>query len=187
MERMAARSWCVSLALLTCACAMPTRVEDQGVPIADQPFQAAGRLSARYRSEGAAANFRWSHHPGRDELEFASPLGQTLARLSGDSTGVRLALPDGRTRQAEDWEALTSTVIGASLPVRGLAYWIRGAGHPASRYTIERDASARVAVLRQDGWEIVYDYGATAERPSRLRLSYPDTEIRLVVDDWSTP
>lgn len=185
--RAAARCWCLSLALLAGGCGTPARVEDGASPAADAPFEAAGRLSARYRSEGVAANFRWSHARGRDDLEFASPLGQTLAQLTGDASGVRLTLPDGRTREAADWEALTSMVIGASLPVRGLAWWVRGSGHPASRYTIERDASSRVAVLRQDGWEIVYDYAADAGRPARLRLSYPETEIRLVVDDWSTP
>ena len=41
-------------------------------------------------------------------------------------------------------------------------------------------------MLRQDGWEIVYGYAAD-ERPRSLRLNYPDTEIRLVLDSWGEP
>jgi hypothetical protein len=46
-------------------------------------------------------------------------------------------------------------------------------------------AEASVALLRQDGWEIVYDYvDADSRRPLRVRVAYPDLEIRVVVDRW---
>jgi outer membrane lipoprotein LolB len=188
--RLAARRAFMAAALaLAGGCAAPLRVPEPALPppLADAPFDVAGRLSARRGSEAAAANFRWSHAPGRDELVLASPLGQTLARLEGDASRVRLELPDGRAQEAGDWEALTSRVLGAPVPVRGLAWWIRGGAHPSSRYSIERDAASRVSVLRQDGWEIVYDFVEGRTGPARLRMSYPDTEIRLVVDDWSAP
>jgi outer membrane lipoprotein LolB len=181
MRALLARLAIVALA----GCATVAPVGDAPVaPAPDVAFEASGRLSARHGREAAAASFRWSHGRGRDELSLASPLGQTLARLSGDASGVRLELPDGRSAEAGDFEALTANVLGAPLPVRGLAWWIRASPHPGSRAQIERDASARVSVLRQDGWEIVYDWGDDA-RPARLRMTYPDTEIRLVVDEWS--
>jgi outer membrane lipoprotein LolB len=186
----AARRACVVASLgIVAACAAPMRAvaPELPSPLADAAFDVSGRLSARRGSEAAAANFRWSHAPGRDELVLASPLGQTLARLEGDASRVRLELPDGRAHEAGDWEALTSRVLGAPVPVRGLAWWIRGGAHPSSGFTVERDAAARVSVLRQDGWEIVYDFVDGRSAPSRLRMSYPETEIRLVVDDWSTP
>lgn len=153
--------------------------------LADEPFEIAGRLSARHGREGAAANFRWTHRLDRDELTLATPLGSTLARLNGTSERVRLELPDGRVADAPDWEALTGRVLGAPIPVRGLAWWIRGAPHPGSAHTMERNAASRASVLWQDGWEIVYDYADGGSRPARLRLTYPDTEIRLVVDTWN--
>ena len=171
--------------VMLAGCATVAPVVDAPTAAPDVAFDAAGRLSARHGREAATANFRWSHDRGRDELSLASPLGQTLARLTGDASGVRLELPDGRTAEAGDFEALTANVLGAPVPVRGLAWWIRGAAHPRSRAQVERDAAARVSVLRQDGWEIVYDWSADASRPVRLRMTYPDTEIRLVVDEWS--
>jgi len=119
---------------------------------------------------------------------LSTPLGSTLARLEGSASSVRLDLPDGRVAEAPDWSSLTSQVLGAPIPVRGLAWWVRGAPHPGSAHTIERDASARASVLWQDGWEIVYSYAdGGGERPTRLRLTYPDTELRLVFDAWSDP
>jgi outer membrane lipoprotein LolB len=116
---------------------------------------------------------------------LTTPLGSTLARLEGTASRVRLELPDGRVAEAADWEALTSNVLGAPIPVRGLAWWVRGAPHPGSPHTIERDAAARTSVLWQDGWEIVYGYGEGGDRPARLRLTYPDTDLRLVLDAWN--
>jgi outer membrane lipoprotein LolB len=179
----------VAILVATLAACAPVQTRDAqtGVPTRDAAFDVTGRLSARHRTEAASAGFRWSHRPDGDELSLASPLGQTLAELRGDTASVRLTLPDGRIAQARDWEALTANVLGAPLPVRGLAWWIRGVGHPGSPHTIERDAGgARAAVLRQDGWEIVYE-ARDGERPLRLRMTYPETEIRLVIDNWASP
>lgn len=164
----------------------PLRPLDRAA-LRDEPFEVSGRLSARRGSEGAAANFRWTHHPERDELLLSTPFGSTLARLDGGAADVQLELPDGRVTRAADWEALTANVLGAPLPVRGLAWWVQGLPHPGSAHAIERDAVQRASVLQQDGWEIVYGYRDGAARPSRLRLAYPDTEIRLVLDTWTDP
>src|ERR1700680_1987136 len=59
-------------------------------PAAQAVFEVAGRLSVRHGSDAAAVNFRWRHGNERDELQLASPLGQTVAELSGDSLEVRL-------------------------------------------------------------------------------------------------
>ena len=100
-------------------------------------FDIAGRLSARQGTQGAAASFRWSHRTDRDSLTFASPLGSTLAQLEGTATAVTLTMPDGRTIEAADWEALTVRTLGAPIPVRGLASWVRGVAHPASAHSVE--------------------------------------------------
>ncbi|HVE49453.1 MAG TPA: lipoprotein insertase outer membrane protein LolB [Casimicrobiaceae bacterium] len=185
--RFFARSIACAAIVLAAACSTPLRITDESqIRVADVSFEASGRLSARYRNEGAAAGFRWTHSSDRDELLIASPLGQALARLVGTRGSVRLEYPDGRVREAGDWEALTTSALGAPLPVRGLAWWIRGSGHPSSRYAVERDDAGRASVITQDGWEIVYAYDADSRRPSRIRMSYPDTEIRIVIDDWSS-
>ena len=175
---------------LLAACAgAPPGMPARGPEIAyvDTPFTAEGRLSARHGQDAVAVRFAWMHRPPRDELSVTSPLGQTVAELSGDAAGRRVEVrtADGRHAEAADWVTLTERALGFPLPVTGLVAWIRGAPHPDAAYTLEADREGRVAVLRQDGWEVVYDYpDAAARGPLRLRLSYPEFEIRVVIDEW---
>jgi outer membrane lipoprotein LolB len=189
MRWVRALALCASRALCACASvgpSAPASVADAAQSAA--PFDIYGRLSARRSSEGGAANFAWRHQAGRDEVDLTTPLGQTLARLSGDARGVRAQWPDGKSLEARDWDELTLRTIGVAIPVQGLTAWLRGYARAGSPSSAERDAQGRPAVLRQDGWEIVYAYpdDATA-RASRLTLRYPGsdpTEVRVVIDRW---
>jgi len=132
-------------------------------------------------------HFAWSHRPPLDDLAVTSPLGQTVAELSGDAVlrRVEVRTADGQRAEAADWTTLTERALGFPLPVSGLVAWIRGSPHPGAAYTREIDREGRVSVLRQDGWEVVYDYpDVAARRPLRLRIMYPEFEIRVVVDEW---
>jgi outer membrane lipoprotein LolB len=151
-------------------------------------FEAAGRLSVRHGTDALTANYRWRHDGDRDELDLASPLGQTIARLSGGRDGVELRTADGRVVTGTDWSALTARSLDWSLPVDGLAFWIQGAPRAGVPFASEPTADGTLGVLRQDGWTIVYQSFASdaagVVRPTRMTLSYPDLELRLVVDSW---
>lgn len=143
-------------------------------------------MSARRGDNGVAGSFSWRHDPGRDAIELSTPLGQTLAELQGDAQGASVRLQDGRTESAPTWKALTQEAFGVTIPVEGLAYWVRAVPRARAPYSVERDAAGRVSLLRQDGWDIVYAYADDASRlPSRLTLSYPGADpigVRIVVD-----
>ncbi|HEY1327700.1 MAG TPA: lipoprotein insertase outer membrane protein LolB [Casimicrobiaceae bacterium] len=178
-----------ALLLASCATIAPreaARVADAAALAA--PFDVQGRLSARRGAEGGAATFTWHHEAQTDRVELATPLGQTLARLTGGPDGVNAEFPDGRLVDAPGWDALTARVIGVPVPVAGLTAWLRGYAHAGSPATMEPDARGRPSSLRQDGWEIVYTYpDDTAQRASRLTLRYEQgepMEVRIVVDRW---
>ena len=158
------------------------------LPAPQGAFDVAGRLSARHGGDALTVNFRWRHASERDELELASPLGQTVALLTGDASNVRLQAADGRVLTASDWSALTAQGLGWPLPVDGLAFWIQGVPRPGSAFSTETGDDGRVSLLRQDGWTVVYQAYTQAAapdwRPSRMTLSYPDVELRIVVDSW---
>jgi outer membrane lipoprotein LolB len=151
-------------------------------------YEIAGRLSARHDADAFAASFRWSHAGDRDELDLASPLGQTVARLMGGAGGVMLQTPDGKVETASDWTTLTSRGLGWALPVEGLAFWVQGAPRKGAPFTAEAGADGAPGVLRQDGWTIVYQSfvkdAAGVSRPARMTLDYPGVELRLVIDAW---
>lgn len=177
-------------ALLVAACATVPPPPETAIPavspLADAAFALDGRLSARRGADAVAVGFAWVHEPPHDTLVVTSPLGQTLAELEG-ATGrrVRLTLADGRTSEDDDWSALTARMLGFPLPVDALAAWVRASPHGGSAYVVEPDGGGRVALLRQEGWEIAFGYSdADARRPVRLRLSSADTEVRIVIERW---
>lgn len=172
-------------AILLAGCAAAPTMSPSVAPFpADSAFIIDGRLSVRRDREAATANFTWRHAPPRDELTVSTPLGQALAEISGDRDSGRYVLvgADGRSEEAADWSALTGRALGAPLPVEGLAFWIGGAPRPNAPHSLEPDAAGRPAVLRQDGWEIVYAYvDDSAQRPARLSMTRADLEIRIAV------
>ena len=185
----AARSVAALLAGVLAACTtLPPAATQAPLDTADAPFTIDGRISARRGDAGVAGHFSWTHEAGHDAIDLATPLGQTLARLAGDAREVRVQLHDGRVESAATWSALTGEAFGVAIPVEGLASWVRGAPRAGTRYSVERDRAGRVAVLRQDGWEVVYAYvDDAARKPLRLTLSYPGAdpiEVRVVVDNW---
>ncbi len=167
------------------ACAQVTRIDHEASPVADSPFTAAGRLSARHASDALSANFNWRHLTDTDSIALATPLGQTLATLEREHDTVTIVLADGRRASADTFDALTAKTFGVPLPVSGLTWWIRGHPRAGAAFSLERDAAGRADVLRQDGWEIVYTYADDATLlPRRLTLAYPDIDIRVVIDQW---
>ncbi len=176
------------LAMAGCATVAPV-----SVPMAVQvegAFDVSGRMSARHGSDGVTVNFTWAHAPGEDRFEIATPLGQIVARLSGNETGVRVVRPGKATREFADWSALTRDVFGVAIPVDGLAAWIQGAPVANAGFDLEHDASGRPLVLRQQGWYIVYAYAdeTASARPLRIVMRYPDSEpieVRIVVDSFA--
>ncbi|HZI83504.1 MAG TPA: lipoprotein insertase outer membrane protein LolB [Casimicrobiaceae bacterium] len=171
------------------ACAPPAlqRPSTAALPPVRESFDASGRLSATHGTDALSANFQWRHRGDSDELVLASPLGQTIAVLTGENGSVRLQSSNGRALSAGTWTELTRQGLGWPLPVDGLKYWIQGSPRAGEPFTTEPGNEGRVAVLRQDGWTIVYQAYAQSEgvwRPSRLTATYPEVELRLAIDRW---
>jgi outer membrane lipoprotein LolB len=177
----------IALALGACATVVPVKPMVSVAPQADVAFGIDGRLSARRGDDALTVGFVWRHDPPADALTITSPLGQSLAELVGDAARnqVEIVLADGRRDSAADWPALTSRMLGFSLPVAGLTTWVRGLPHARSPWTVEHDRQGRAEVLRQDGWEIVYSYpDDEAPRPVRLRLAAGEVEMRIAIERW---
>jgi outer membrane lipoprotein LolB len=176
----------IALALGACASLPPPGGNEAPLAAADTPFVIAGRISARRGDAGVAGSFSWRHERAHDAIELSTPLGQTLARLDGGPDEVTAQLQDGKTQSAPTWGALTQRAFGVTIPIDGLASWIRALPRPGAHFNVERDAAGRVAQLRQDGWDIGYAYADDrAQKPFRVTLSYPGAdpiEVRVVVD-----
>lgn len=152
----------------------------------DAPFAFNGRVAIKHNGERSSAGLRWAHSPNEDEILLLAPLGQTFARIHRDAQGVTLD-EFGKHYVAQDVEDLTHRVLGWELPLSGLRYWVMALPASGSAADIQRDAKGRVAVLRQDGWEINYSrYATEAEDslPLRFVVRREQLEIMVLIDEW---
>lgn len=152
-------------------------------------FELSGRIAVRYGSEASGGQLRWRHDRDGDEMLISSPLGQGIARILRDGEAITLTTANGRAYRAADAEALTERVLGFRVPLAGLSAWVQGRPAPGlGSVQAWRDAQGRLAVLEQAGWRIEYlaysDAPDTPELPTRLRLTYPALELRLVIGEW---
>ncbi len=147
-------------------------------PADDTPFALSGRLGVMHDGRGFYGNLLWQHGAGTDTLRVLTPLGQAVAELNRDATGVSLLTSRGERYEATDAESLTETALGWRLPLAGLAWWAQGRLAPGSGERLEGDRA------RQDGWEIEWERPAPDARPTRTLLRREGLEVRLVVDRW---
>ena len=148
------------------------------------------RAAITREAEAYQVGIRWRRDNEESMLLLEAPFGQGVFRIESSAAGGwhRLRLPDGQEFVDETPEALLEQVIGWSLPISGLEFWIRGLPHPDSAYGHKADASGRARSISQDRWEIEYlDYFADPSRPllpRRIRLAHDELSLKLVIERW---
>jgi outer membrane lipoprotein LolB len=165
-------------ALLAGACAQLQTKAPQ-----DVEFDLSGRLAARYGNEAFTGNIAWRHAKSADEMLITSSLGAGVARIVRDGDSVVLTTAEPREYRARDAETLTEEVLGFRLPLAGLADWVRGRPSDQAAAKTHYDEQGRLRLLEERGWKVDYqEY--EGKLPSRLRLTYPDIELRLAISKW---
>ena len=132
-------------------------------------FELAARIAVRYGEEALSGSIAWRHGVDSDEMLLTGALGTGLARIVRTRDGVVLTTAEPKEYRAADAEALTEQALGFRLPLRGLADWVRGNPSPE---------------LEARGWKIEYQERDAQSRPTRLRVTYPNLELRLANIVW---
>ncbi|HEY1043930.1 MAG TPA: outer membrane lipoprotein LolB [Telluria sp.] len=185
----------LALAALLSACAAPARLPEVPVAAYSETIELNGRLSVNYSKDGApeslSGKFNWVQAGERIDVSLASPLGQTIAKITVTPREATLVQSDQVTRSAPDIDTLTMDTLGWRLPVTGLRDWLQG-------YATAQDGSRFVAspanneVVTKDGWRLRYvswqDDATARVQPRRIDVSRPASlqsealEIRIVID-----
>ncbi len=178
-----------ALASVLSACATP-RVPVSAPSVVklsvDTPWSLQGRIAIKAGENSQSGQLHWQHRPGSESMLLLSPLGQGVARIVSDNSGVTLEIPNKPARHAPDAESLTREALGVALPLSGLRHWILVRPDPLRPFEQSLDNTGRVAQIRQDGWIIDYpQYMSESDpRPRKLNVARAGLEIRLVIDKW---
>jgi len=150
------------------------------------------RAAIKLKGEAYNIGIRWQRQAENSMILLEAPFGQGVFRIESAAAGTyRLRLPDGRVSANRTAEALLDEMIGWSLPISGLEYWIRGIPRPESVYTHHLDQEGRARSINQDQWVIDYlDYFVGQEDPQlprRIKLVGETVTLKLVVERWQQP
>ena len=195
---------CVSF-LAGCAAIRPVPVSGNPVvvnAILASQFSLSGRFSAKTAAEQVSGQFRYTETGSMRTLNLFSPLGTPLADIVATKDGATLTQANGATLTAASLAALLRTVIDLPVTDAMMSAWLQGLPSTPDPFTgqgSERDANGLLTRFSEAGWsiEIFARAVATEQRasinttaPRRMRWSLnaqPDTEVRWVIDEWSTP
>ena len=147
------------------------------------------RAAIRLKGEAYNIGIHWQRQDESTMILLEAPFGQGVFRIESSANEVyRLRLPDGRVFENNTAEALLEDMIGWSLPISGLKYWIRGLPRPGSAYSHRLDQGGRARSISQDEWDIEYlDYFAPQESPQlprRIKLVSEKATLKLVIERW---
>lgn len=154
-------------------------------------WELTGKLAVRQPSDsGTAVINYWKQDRDAYELALSSSfLGMGRTTLEGVPGFIELTLPGGDQYQSGDPEALIEAATGWQLPINSLTWWIRGLPGPEGDYRLFFDDQDRLAVIRQQGWEIRYDRWQAfiddyPPLPARVTAVKGEKRVRLVVTSW---
>ena len=182
--RPAAAVVAAALLLISCANFSTDGPRASRHPVAG--FDLDGRASIKDGERSGAVSIYWEHRPQSDVIDFMSPLGQVLARLTGEAGGATLQMPDGERRRAVSAEILAEQLLGLRVPVARLRSWVQAVPGPRARL-LRSDEVGRPALIAEDGWVVEYlSYaGPDAGAPVRdMQAVWGELEVRLLIDDW---
>lgn len=148
-----------------------------------------GRIAILTEAKGFSGGLRWHHHGVGDDVDFFSPVGSQLGKLTRDEDGVTLTTSSQNTIHASDAETLTQKTLGWSLPMNGLTDWMLGRPANGPAEILAWDKEGNIARMKQQGWDIQYGSYTLSDGvslPDKITLKSQKLDIKLVVESWQT-
>lgn len=150
-------------------------------------WQCNGALSIQKDGKAYFANFNWKLNAKTQyRLQISSALSLYNMIINADDQQVFL-LQSGKTpKSAATPEALMTQVMGYSLPITNLYYWIRSLAAPGSA-TLGFDHYGHLQSLQQQSWKLdflQYTHLNGIDLPQLIDIENPKLKIRIVIKHW---
>lgn len=150
-------------------------------------WELEGRLAVSDGDQGGSGHFTWRQAEGESEMDFYGAFGRGAWRLTANAGIARLELADGSSYRASSVEELVRNEVGWNVPVKALAWWVRGLAAPGDFSGRGIDEQGRLRSLEQHGWVIEFPRYARyndESLPIRLTARRGDSKIKLAIRDW---
>ena len=134
----------------------------------------------------------WVREQDDNRIKLEASLGQGLVLLETNDDSVKLTTSEGETFVGTNAQQVLWQSTGWSIPIEGLAYWIKGINHPGSAYLPLIDHEGRATSLQQDDWQINFleyrDAGLTHLNdpllPRKLYMKREKLALKILIDQW---
>lgn len=148
-----------------------------------------GRLALKGAGESASGSVAWWQRGDGFDLRLHGAFGRGAMRLTENTAGARLERADEPPVEASSAAILLADALPEMpLPLASLRYWVLGRPAPGAIDAQQLDADNRLAMLRQNGWEIRYlEYQSVPPwvLPSKLQARQGEVELRLAIKRWT--
>jgi outer membrane lipoprotein LolB len=137
-----------------------------------------GRFSINSNTTHKYGNFTWVKTSTNEEINFNTPLGQTVAKITIESGIVTLTTKE-HTYVGNDVDDMLYDNIGFDLPVNYLHYWVEGLPLPnteVARYFTDG--------FEQASWKVEYLDWSTNNEPHLLKCTNKDLVVKLLIN-WN--
>lgn len=155
-----------------------------------QEWELRGKLGYRGPDANGSAWLTWVQDAEHFDLTLTGPMGAGATRISGDAEIAVLSRGRNESR-ASSASALTHEVLGVSLPLDELLWWVRGLPSPDAPAATQLGDDDLLASLQQADWQLQFDrYTEVAglHLPSRISgtgiAAYQGLHFTLVINHW---
>jgi outer membrane lipoprotein LolB len=149
-----------------------------------------GRIAMQVANDGWNGTIQWTQQDQNSVIDIRGPVGSGTVRLNRSEHDSVLHLSDEQTFTGGDARALLIEHFGWDIPVDALQRWIIGRPDPSLEKQFDLDDGGRLLRLRQSGWDVEYKrYTRTGnfDLPEKIFAHNQHAQLRLFVDEWSTP
>lgn len=145
-----------------------------------------GRMGLRVPGDSGSLSVEWLQKDSAYTIYLDGPLGQSIARIEGNESGVLLEA-SGKRHSGQNPEQLLYQLTGWDLPVSSLRYWVLGLPVPSYDAKVQLNNDGQASLISQLGWTVEYvKYKEVPEgvMPFRMKVSQGDIQVTLVVSRW---
>lgn len=154
-------------------------------------WQVEGRIGVKTIDQGFTANLNWQHQPDNQQLRIYGSFGKTYAEINQNADFAILKISADETYQSTDIESLVHKVLGYSLPVDQLEYWIMGLPAPGNDSALTFDKLGYPETMNYQQWKVSYNnyqrFGTFGDHylPTKITLTDGEVTLKLSLRNWS--